>query len=181
MDGVGVSASRRWDGGGGSLIMYIVSKKRKKRKNFGCTLYTRPCSSPQCLVLDMCHISVFMTQGGCYREGWWCVMRWRGVMMVGCDEHHSDAYRCNGYGLKQPAAISPAGIPCGWRGLGDQSCQRSHMFGSRAAPIAAEPRQLQPAEPAVSSSPSMDPKAGRLVGDCLCVNSMMGQHMGKFK
>jgi len=46
---------------------------------------------------------------------------------------------------------------------------------------AAKPRQLQQAEPAVSGCPSMDPNAGRFVGDCLCAHSMMGQHMGKFK
>jgi len=79
-----VSASRRWDGGGGSLIMYIVSKKRKKEKNFG----RRPCPSPRHLVLDACRIGVFVMRDGCYREGWWCVMRWRGVMTAGCDEHH---------------------------------------------------------------------------------------------
>ena len=40
-------------------------------------------------MLDACHIGVFVTWGGCYREGWWCVMRWRGVMTAGCDERHS--------------------------------------------------------------------------------------------
>jgi len=46
---------------------------------------------------------------------------------------------------------------------------------------AAEPRRLQLAEPAVSGCPGMDSNASRFVWDCLCVNLMMGQHMGKFK
>jgi len=57
-------------------------------------------------------------------------------------------YRCNGFGLKWPAAISWARILCGRCSLDDWRCWHSHMFGSWAAPIAA-------------GCPGMDPNASR--------------------